>query len=109
MTTSERSQRMRLAAYKSWGNTPDRPSRTAAARKASHYTRFLDQAREKHPTATDEQIEKVAESLRSAHYTELALKSAQARRIKSELAKKAKRTQVAQEIASLKAGRPAAA
>ncbi|PVE04641.1 hypothetical protein [Streptomyces scopuliridis] len=109
MTTSERSQRMRLAAHKSWGNTVDRASRTAAARKASHHTRFLNKAREMHPNATAKQIEKVAESLRSAHYTELALKSAQARRIKSEQAKTAKRKQVAQEIAALSAGRPAAA
>ncbi|MCL7377419.1 hypothetical protein [Streptomyces sp. 35G-GA-8] len=109
MTTSERSQRMRLAAHKSWGNTLDRASRTAAARKASHHTRFLDKARELHPHATDAQIEQVADSLRKAHYTDLALKSAQARRIKSEMAKQAKQKAVAQEIAALSAGHPSAA
>ncbi|MET9479899.1 hypothetical protein [Streptomyces sp. NPDC006638] len=83
MDPTERSMKMRLAAHKSWGNTPDRGSRTEAARKASHHTRFLTMAHERHPDATDEQISKVAESLKSAHYTELALLSAQARRRRS--------------------------
>ncbi|THA78380.1 hypothetical protein E6R60_05705 [Streptomyces sp. A0642] len=82
-TPTERSMRMRLASHKSWAGTPDRSARTAAARKASHHTRFLKAARELHPDATDEQITAVAESLRSAHYTELALRSAKARRLKA--------------------------
>ncbi|MYT56910.1 hypothetical protein GTW29_09255 [Streptomyces sp. SID7834] len=80
---AERSMRMRLASHKSWAGTADRSARTAAARKASHHTRFLVKARELHPTATEEQLTAVAESLRSAHYTELALRSAQARRLKA--------------------------
>ena len=104
MTTSERSMQMRLAAHKSWSNTPDRASRTAAARRASHHTRFVDKARELHPDASDEQIAQVAESLRSAHYTELALKSAQARRIKGEAAKEAERKKRAAELAAYEAG-----
>lgn len=82
-TPTERSLRMRLASHKSWAGTTDRSARTAAARKASHHTRFVVKARELHPTATEEQIAAVAESLRSAHYTELALRSAKARRLKA--------------------------
>ncbi|WP_028814463.1 hypothetical protein [Streptomyces flavidovirens] len=104
MSTSERSMQMRLAAHKSWAATPDRASRTAAARKASHFTRFIAKARELHPDASDEQIKAVAESLRKAHYTELALRSAQARRIKGQAAKEAKRRQQAAELAAFKAG-----
>ncbi|MFD3980807.1 hypothetical protein ACFWR6_19670 [Streptomyces griseus] len=80
-TPAERSMRMRLASHKSWAATPDRSARTAAARKASHHTRFLVKARELHPDATEEQLAEVAKSLRSAHYTELALRSAKARRL----------------------------
>ncbi|MFF7365665.1 hypothetical protein [Streptomyces sp. NPDC008125] len=98
MNTSERSMQLRLASHKSWANTADRSARTAAARRASHHTRFLVTAREQHPTATEEQIEQIADSLRKAHYTELALRSAQARRLKGEAAREAKRRQVAAEI-----------
>ncbi|MFE9300571.1 hypothetical protein [Streptomyces sp. NPDC006856] len=101
MNTSEQSMRMRLAAHKSWSATTDRSARTEAARKASHHTRFLKKAREMHPQATEEQIEAVAESLRKAHYTELALKSVQSRRIKSAQAKEAKRVRQENEIARL--------
>lgn len=106
--TSERTMRLRLAAYKSWAATTDRSARTAAARRASHWTRFLDRAREMHPNASEAQIEAAAKSLRKAHYTELALRSAQARRIKSEQ-KKASRTQrVRAELAQYEAKTTAA-
>ncbi|MFE4691209.1 hypothetical protein ACFRH6_14265 [Streptomyces sp. NPDC056749] len=82
-TPAELSMRMRLASHKSWATTTDRPARTAAARRASHHTRFLTMAREMHPDASDEQIAAVAESLRKAHYTELAMRSAKARRLKA--------------------------
>ncbi|MEU5974362.1 hypothetical protein [Streptomyces sp. NPDC047315] len=108
MNTSERSMRMRYAAHVSWANTPDRASRTAAARRASHHTRFIEQARARHPEATDEQIEKVAASLRSAHYTELALKSAAARRIKREARENEKARTRAAEIAAYEARTSAA-
>ncbi|MGA5472570.1 hypothetical protein ACPCUK_27825 [Streptomyces arboris] len=108
MTTSEQSMRMRLAAHKSWSTTTDRSARTEAARRASHHTRFLNKARELHPQATDAQIEAAASSLRKAHYTELALKSAQSRRIKSERAKEEKRIRQRDEIARLKDGIAAA-
>lgn len=81
MNPSERSLKMRLAAHKSWANTRDRSKRTEAARQASHHTRFLDQARRDNPDATEQQLQDIADSLKKAFYTELALKSAQARRV----------------------------
>ncbi|MFD3717212.1 hypothetical protein [Streptomyces sp. NPDC058674] len=88
----------------SWANTPDRASRTAAARKASHHTRFIEAARTKHPDASDEQISAIAESLRKAHYTELARRSAAARRLKRETAQAEKAQKAARVIAEYEAG-----
>ncbi|MEV5182881.1 hypothetical protein AB0K88_24285 [Streptomyces werraensis] len=79
---SERSMQLRLAAHLSWANTLDPKSRTAKARAAAN-GRFEKKARELHPDATPEQIARVAEHLRKAHFQELALKSAAARRAKS--------------------------
>lgn len=62
-----------------------------------------------HPEASDEQLAKVAESLRKAHYTELALKSAQARRIKSQAAKSAQRRRALDELAQYEAGKSSSA
>lgn len=92
----------------SWANTPDRSSRTAAARRASHHTRFLTMARKQNPNATEAEIAKIAESLKSAHYQALALKSAQARRIKRELAEAAKKRAAQQQIAQYRTGSAAA-
>lgn len=109
MNPSERSMQMRLAAHKSWVATTDRSARTEAARKASHHTRFLTKARELHPNGSDELIEAVAASLQKAHYTELARKSASARRIKSQIAKDAKRRRQLEELARYEASKPDAA
>lgn len=84
----------------SWANTTDRSARTAAARKASHHTRFVEKARKMHPNATEAQIAAVAESLRKAHYQELARKSAAARRLKREAAQEAKRRATEQQLAA---------
>lgn len=84
MDPTERSLRMRLASHKSWAQTADRSARTEAARKASHHTRFVEQARGLHPDATEEQIANAAESLRKAYYSELALRGVQSRRIKAQ-------------------------
>lgn len=109
MDTSERSMKMRLASYKSWANTRDRSARTEAARRASHHTRFIEKARELHPGATEEQIAEAAESLRKAHYQELALRSAQARRLKSEARKAEQRKRIAAELRqAAKSAKPAA-
>ncbi|WP_326730276.1 hypothetical protein [Streptomyces phaeochromogenes] len=109
MNTSERSMQMRLAAHKSWAVTPDRASRTEAARRASHHTRFIAKARELNPTATAQQISEIAASLKKAHYQELALRSAQARRIKGQAAKEAQRKKEAAELAAYEAGKTEAA
>ncbi|TXS78647.1 hypothetical protein EAO76_09805 [Streptomyces sp. sk2.1] len=76
-----RSLRARLGAHASWANTTDPASRTAKARAAAN-SRFEKQAREMHPGATDEQITRVAEHLRKAHFSRMALASAKARRSK---------------------------
>ncbi|MEU0397978.1 hypothetical protein ABZ208_35535 [Streptomyces sp. NPDC006208] len=82
LTPEERTLRARMAVQTSWANTLDPASRTAKARAAAA-GRFEKQAREMHPDATDEQITRVAEHLRKAHFTALALKSAKSRRMKS--------------------------
>ena len=92
----------------SWANTTDRSARTAAARRASHHTRFLDMAREKHPGATEQQIEQIAESLRKAHYTALALKSAAARRAKRDAVQASKQAETRRQIAQYRPGTAAA-
>lgn len=107
MTTSEQSMRMRVAAHLSWANTPDRSARTRAAREASHYTRFDTKAREMNPNGTEAEIADAAESLRKAHYTDLALRSAKARRLKGEAKKAAKKKAVADEIAAYSAAKSA--
>ncbi|MFG2993990.1 hypothetical protein ACGFZK_32645 [Streptomyces sp. NPDC048257] len=79
MSPEERSLRARLAAHISWAATRDPASRTAKARAAAA-GRFEKQAREMHPDATEEDIARVAKSLRSAHFSRMALKAATARR-----------------------------
>lgn len=61
-----------------------------------------------HPDATEAQIEQVAESLRKAHYSALALKSAAARRAKREAANDAKRRATEQQLAQYRPGADAA-
>ncbi|MFF4749986.1 hypothetical protein ACWD5R_08020 [Streptomyces sp. NPDC002514] len=96
MNTNERSMQNRIASYRSWASTADRSARTAPARRRSHHDRFVEQARTLHPNGTDKQIAAAAEALKKAHYTEMARRSAQARRIRSELAKQDKAARVAQ-------------
>ena len=70
VSASERSMAGRLMAELSWANTKDRSARTAPAR-AARDQRFLDLA-EGDPVR--------AAHLRKAHFTRMALKSAQSRR-----------------------------
>lgn len=70
VSASERQLAASIAAHESWAATPDRSARTAPARRALD-AKFLEQA------GGDP---KRAESLRSAYYKRLALKSAQSRR-----------------------------
>lgn len=78
LSPSERSLRSRLAAHVSWAATPDPAARTAPARKAA-LDRF---EREVDPNGTLPEAERLrrAEHARKAHFTRLALESAQARR-----------------------------
>lgn len=85
MTPEERTMRAQLGAHAMWANTLDPASRTAKARSAAN-GRFEKKAREMHPDATDEQIARVAEHLRKAHFKAMGLKSAMARRAKSQRA-----------------------
>jgi len=82
MDTEARKLRAQLGAHAMWANTLDPASRTAKARSAAN-GRFERLAREKHPDATDEQIARVAEHLRKAHFKAMGLKSAMARRAKA--------------------------
>jgi len=72
LTPAERSLRGKLAVETSWANTKDRPARTAKARRALEAKR-LDEA---------DGDPRRAEHLRRAYYARLALKSAQARRLR---------------------------
>lgn len=79
MNAEERKLRAQLGAEISWANTTDRTARTAAGNRAAE-ARFEKQAREMHPNASDEQIVKVAEHLRKAHFRRMGLLSATKRR-----------------------------
>lgn len=82
MSPEERSMRARLAAHSQWANELDPTARTAKARKAAD-DRFIRQARERHPAATEAQIARAAEHLRKAHFQRMALASARSRRAKA--------------------------
>jgi hypothetical protein len=77
LTPRQRSLRARLAAHTSWANTSDRTARTEAARQAAmdKFERQVD------PDGTLPPAERAkrAESARKAHFTRMALLSAQAR------------------------------
>jgi hypothetical protein len=86
MDPQDRSLRATIAAHTSWANTLDPASRTAKARAAAN-GRFERQARELHPTASDEQIARVAAHLKKAYFAGLALASARARRARARRAR----------------------
>jgi len=72
--------RAQIAAHTSWANTDDRAARTAPARAAA-LSRFELQADPDGQLLPEERARR-AESLRKAHFKRLALKSAQARRLR---------------------------
>lgn len=76
--SSERSLIGRLASHESWARTEDRSARTAPARRAM-LDRFERQVDPDGVLTTDERARRAANA-RKAHFTRLALKSAQARR-----------------------------
>ena len=70
----------RLGNAQRWAAEPDRSAATAPAR-AAFRDRFLTEARERFSTDLPaDELAYRAEQLRKAHFTRLALKSAQARR-----------------------------
>lgn len=71
--------RAKLAAHESWANTDDRSARTAPARRAAD-DRFVREARERYGDLPDEELATRAAHIRTAYFTRLSLKSAQARR-----------------------------
>lgn len=75
MTTAERRLVASIAAHESWANTDNRAARTAPARAALD-RKFLEQAGGDPVRAAH---------LRKAHFSRLALKSAQSRRKAREL------------------------
>jgi hypothetical protein len=82
----ERRLRAQLGAYSQWAKEPDRSARTAKARQA-----FRDRfEREVDPDGTlPTQVRaQMAEAARSAFYTRLQLKSAQARSARARAARK---------------------
>lgn len=86
----------RVGGHKSWANTVDRSARTQRVRDAGpgnidYWLARLDP--NKFADATDAQRLAAAQSLKKAHYAELAMKSAQARaRTKHPTANTAKTT-----------------
>jgi hypothetical protein len=79
-----------MAAHESWSNTTDRRARTAAATKASHWTRFEKairaEAAERGETPTEEQIRQRTESRRRAAFLKLAEAGLKARAAKKKQA-----------------------
>ncbi|MET9025616.1 hypothetical protein ABZW96_08315 [Nocardia sp. NPDC004168] len=77
-TPVERTLQARIAAHESWAKTSDRAARTAKARAAmaSKFDRIVDPD----GLLSPEERAYRADQARKAHYTRLALKSAQARR-----------------------------
>lgn len=80
-TPVERSLQARIAAHESWARTPDRAARTAKARAAmeSKFSRLVDPD----GLLSPEERAYRADQARKAHYTRLALRSAQSRRRRS--------------------------
>lgn len=83
MNAEERKLRAQLGAEMSWAKTIDRTARTAPGSRAAE-ARFERQARELHPGASDEQIAKVTENLRKAHYRRMGLAAAKKKRLARE-------------------------
>ncbi|WP_406237502.1 hypothetical protein [Nocardia sp. NBC_01009] len=81
-TPVERTLQARIAAHESWAKTDDRAARTEKARAAmaSKFDRLVDPD----GLLSPEERAYRADQARKAHYTRLALKSAQSRRRRCE-------------------------
>lgn len=79
---NEASLRAKIASNERWARTTDRSAATAPAREA-RWQKYLTAARALAPaSATDQDVAQRAEYLRQADMQRMALKSAQARRLK---------------------------
>lgn len=80
---SERQLAAQLAAHTSWSRTADRSARTAPARAGlnAKFERLVDPEMKLDPATRS----RMAESAKKAHFTRMALKSAQVRRKKREI------------------------
>lgn len=82
LPASERHLRASLAAHESWARTDDRTARTEPARRAfaEHFENLVDPD---HKLDASERARR-GENARKAHFQRMALKSAQARRLRRE-------------------------
>ena len=78
VSTSEQYQKVSIAQHKRWANEPDRTAATQPARDGMA-RKFLDQVDPDRKLDPAERAKR-AKNARSAHYREMALKSAQVRR-----------------------------
>lgn len=78
---SDQYVKVSIAQHKRWALEPDRTAATQPARDGLH-RRFLDQVDPDRVLAPDERAKR-AKNARTAHFREMALKSAQARRAKA--------------------------
>lgn len=78
---AERSLIASIAAHERWARCDDLTAATAAAREAFR-DRFVREARERYGDLAGGELQRRAEHLRAAYYRRLALKSAQARRLR---------------------------
>ncbi len=78
---TERTLQAQIAAHESWARTPDRAARTANARRAL-LNKFEKQVDPDGMLLPAERAKR-AENARKAHYKRLALKSAQARKLRA--------------------------
>jgi hypothetical protein len=79
LTPAQRVLRAQIAVHESWANTPDRAARTQPGREA-FMSKFVEEAKRRHPDADDNTIIRAAESLKQAHFKRLAYKSVKARK-----------------------------
>jgi hypothetical protein len=84
-TPAERVLQARIAAHESWARTGDRAARTAKARRAMQ-SKF-DSLVDPDGLLSPEERAYRADQARKAHYTRMALKSAQSRRRRTKRAK----------------------
>lgn len=78
LSDGQRRTRALVAAHTSWANTEDRTKRTQPARDA--FMRNFERQVDPQGVLPDRERKRRAESARKAHFSKLALKSAQARR-----------------------------